>query len=42
MDSRLPGHVEPQLRPEDTWDKMVAVAERYNASMYRIGSISKN
>jgi len=37
MDSRLRGNVEPQLRPEDTWDQMVAVAERYDATMYRTG-----
>jgi len=30
MDSRLRRNVEPQLRPEDTWDQMVAVAERYD------------
>jgi len=37
MDSRLRRNVEPQLRPEDTWDEMVAVAERYDATMYRTG-----
>ena len=37
MDSRLRRNVERQLRPEDTWDKMVAVAERYDATMYRTG-----
>ena len=37
MDSRLGSNVEPQLRPEDTWDQMVAVAERYDATMYRTG-----
>ena len=37
MDSRLRCNVEPKLRPEDTWDKMVAVAERYDAPMYRTG-----
>jgi len=37
MDSRLPRNVESQLRPEDTWDQMVAVAERYDATMYRTG-----
>jgi len=37
MDSRLRQNVEPQLRPEDTWDQMVAVAERYDATMYRTG-----
>jgi len=35
IDSRLRRNVEPQLRPEDTWDQMVAVAERYDATMYR-------
>jgi len=34
MDSRLRRNVEPQLRPEDTWDQVVAVAERYDATMY--------
>jgi len=37
MDSRLRRNVEPQLRPEDIWDQMVAVAERYDATMYRTG-----
>jgi len=37
MDSKLRRNVEPQLRPEDTWDQMVAVAERYDATMYRTG-----
>jgi len=37
MDSRLRRNVEPQLRPEDTWDQMVAVAERYSATIYRTG-----
>jgi len=37
MDSRLRRNVEPQLRGEDTWDQMVAVAERYDATMYRTG-----
>jgi len=36
-DSRLLRNVEPQLRPEDTWDQMVAVAESYDATMYRTG-----
>jgi len=35
MESRLHRNVELQLRPEDTWDQMVAVAERYDATMYR-------
>jgi len=30
-------NVDPQLRPEDTWDQMVAVAELYDATMYRTG-----
>ena len=37
MDSRLRCSVESQLRAEDTWDQVVAVAERYNATMYRNG-----
>ena len=37
MDCRLRPNVEPQLRPEDTWDQMVAVAECYDATMYRTG-----
>jgi len=35
IDSRLRRNVETQLSPEDTWDQIVAVAERYNAPMYR-------
>ena len=35
MDSRLRRNVGPHLRPEDTWDQMVAVAEHYDATMYR-------
>jgi len=38
MDSRLHRNVELQLRPEDTWDQMVAVEERYDATMYTTGS----
>jgi len=38
MDSRLRRNVEPQLRPEHTCDQMVAVADRYDATMYRTGS----
>jgi len=37
MDSRLRRNVEPELRPDDTWDQMVAVAECYDATMYRTG-----
>jgi len=37
IDSRLRRNVEPQLRPEDTRDQKVAVAERYDATMYRTG-----
>jgi len=37
LDFRLPRNVEPQLRPEGTWDHMVAVAERYDATMYTTG-----
>jgi len=37
MDPRLRRNVEPQLRPEDTWDQMVAVPEPYNTTMYRTG-----
>ena len=37
MYSRLHCNVEPQLRPEDTWDQMVAVGERYDDTMYRTG-----
>jgi len=37
MDSRLRRNVDPQLRPEDTRDQMVAGAERYDATMYRTG-----
>jgi len=38
MDTRLHRNVEPQLRPEHIGDQMVAVAERYDATMYRTGS----
>jgi len=37
MDPRLRRNVEPQLRPEDTWEQMVAVEEGYDANMYRTG-----
>jgi len=37
MDSRLHGNVEPQLRPEDTGDQIVAVGERYDATKNRTG-----
>jgi len=37
MDLRLRRNIEPQLRPEDTWDQMVAVAELYDATMYKTG-----
>jgi len=37
MNSRLRHNIEPQLRPEATWDQMVAIAERYDATMYRTG-----
>jgi len=37
MDSRLRRNVDPELRLEDTWDQMVAVAEGYDATMYRTG-----
>jgi len=35
MDFRLRCNVEPLLRPEDTRDQIVDVAERYDATMYR-------
>jgi len=37
MDSRLCRNVEPQDRPEDTWDQIVAVAESYDTNIYRSG-----
>jgi len=37
MDTRLRCNGEPQLRQEDTRDQMVAVAEPYDATMYRTG-----
>ena len=37
MDSRLWRNVEHQFRPKDTWDQIVAVAECYDATMYRTG-----
>ena len=42
MESRLRRNVEPQLRPEDTWEQMVAVAQRYDATMYRTGSYKES
>jgi len=33
IDSRLRRNVEPQPRPEDTWDQIVAVAKCYDATM---------
>jgi len=38
MESRLRRNVEPQLGLEDTCDQIVAVAERYDPTMYRTGS----
>jgi len=35
INSRVRRNVEAQLSPEDTWDQIVAMAERYNAPMYR-------
>jgi len=40
LDARHSGlrrNVEPQFKLEDTWDQMVAVAERYAGTMYRTG-----
>ena len=37
MESRLRRNIEPELRPENTWDQMVAVAEPYDTTIYRTG-----
>jgi len=37
MNTILHCKVEPHLRPEDTWDQRVAVAECYDATRYRTG-----
>jgi len=37
IDSRLLRNVEPQLRPDDTGDLMVALAESYDPTMYGTG-----
>jgi len=37
MDSILYHNIEPQLRPQDTWDQMVAVVELYDGTMYKAG-----
>ena len=42
MDSRLRRNVEPQLRPEDTWDQRVAVAKHYDATTYRTGGYKRS
>ena len=38
MDPRLHQNVEPQIREDDNWDKMVQLAERYDATMYKTGA----
>ena len=38
MDPRLPQKVEPQIREADTWDHIVQLAERYDATMYKAGA----
>jgi len=37
MESRLSRNVELQLTPQENWDRMVAVAERYDSTMYTTG-----
>jgi len=37
MDKRLRGNVEPQIRPTDTIKDIIAVAERFDATMYNTG-----
>ena len=38
MDSKLRRNVEPQIRETDTWDQIVQLAERYDATMYKTGA----
>ena len=38
MDPRLRQNVEPQIREDDNWDKIVQLAERYDATMYKTGA----
>ena len=35
MDPRLRQNVEPQIREDNNWDKIVQLAERYDATMYK-------
>ena len=38
MDPRLHQNVEPQIREDDKWDKIVQLAEQYDATMYKTGA----
>ena len=38
MDPRQRQNVEPQIRETDTWDHIVQLAERYDATMYKTGA----
>ena len=38
MDPRLRQNVEPQIREADTWEHIVQLAERYDATMYKTGA----
>ena len=38
MGPRLRQNVEPQIRENDTWDHIVQLAERYDATMYKTGA----
>jgi len=37
MDTRFSGNVEPQIRPTDTMNDIIALAERFDAIMYNTG-----
>ena len=38
MDTKLRWNVEPQIRPTDTMNDIIALAERFDATMYNIGA----
>ena len=38
MDPRVRPNVEPQIRETDTWDHIVQLAERYDATMHKTGA----
>jgi len=38
MDTKLRGNVELQIRPTDTMNDIIALAERFDATMYNTGA----